>query len=496
VLLMTRTIKNTFAPVNRIPTDVFSLIPEYCDSDKDLIKLTHVCHSWREIFISRASLWTSLDCVGPQKTSVYLERSRTSPLKIRLRGWDHSLFHNAAFFLTLPHLGRLKTLTINGISRSTLGPIEYLGSRAPLLKKLEIHFHDLPIRLTATSLFDGNLSSLRKLRLSGVLTNLPWQNLSNLTVFSFCSVPSNTLSITHLLDFFEGASFLREIKLEDSLPDSSNAPVGRVVYLPHLRFLRIAAQPGHSILLNHLHIPTGTLMILGFRFGDEFSPTPDYFPTPINNLSNISHMTSINLFFGAEMGMRLKGPSGVLYAFGTRNGVGSIPRNLGDRTLRSLNRLPISTIERLSITGCSFLLRGKSEESGTYQTLLLMNNLRTLTLIDCRNLSFILALNPDHNTQNTMVCPELEELVLHPNVERNKYWIDGLVEMAGARASNGAKLSTIVIVCPREAILAEKMFALKSHVSHVEYRLDPELTRWDAIPGEVNEIDDFEDLAW
>ena len=62
VLSLIRSMKNTFAPVNRIPWGVLSIIPDYCDTDYELVAFTHVCRGWREEFISRSSLWTSLDC--------------------------------------------------------------------------------------------------------------------------------------------------------------------------------------------------------------------------------------------------------------------------------------------------------------------------------------------------------------------------------------------------------------------------------------------------
>jgi len=492
---MTWSIKNTFASVNQIPPEVLSLIPEYCYSDEELINLTHVCRNWREIFTSRASLWTFLDCKDPEKTSVYLERSRACPLEIRLGDQHCGPFPNDALLLIDPHLGRLKALTIDGTACHLPGLIEHFSSPAPLLEKLRIRVGGSRIRLTESTLFGGNLSSLRELRLSGILTNLPWQNLSNLIVFDFRGVPDNTLSVAQLLDFFEGAPLLREIKLKDSLLDSPNAHAKRVVYLPLLRFLTITAKPTLSILLDHLRIPTGALVVLEFQFGEEVSPVPDHLPTPPNNFGNISHITSGNFYFGSGTAIRLKGPSGDLYAFGTQDGVGSASSSLGDRTLQSFNKLCISTIERLSITGYRSIALCQSEKFSTHQTLLLMNNLRALTLIDCLNLTFICALNPDHNTQNTMVCPELEYLVLYVQAKWDVYCSDQLVEMAKARASSGAKLSTIMLVCPREVVPAEKVFALKSHVSHVEYRLDNESPKWDTIPGEVEETY-IEDSGW
>ena len=82
---MTRSIKNALAPINQIPSEVISLIPDYCEVEEELIALTHVCRSWRGIFISRASLWTFLDCADLDKTNAYIQRSRGSPWRFLSR---------------------------------------------------------------------------------------------------------------------------------------------------------------------------------------------------------------------------------------------------------------------------------------------------------------------------------------------------------------------------------------------------------------------------
>ena len=93
--------KNIFVPINTIPYEVLSTIPDYWvdgdpmdnntadygmaannTADRNLITLTHVCHNWRELFISRPSLWTNLDCTNVEKTRVYIERSKSCLLKV------------------------------------------------------------------------------------------------------------------------------------------------------------------------------------------------------------------------------------------------------------------------------------------------------------------------------------------------------------------------------------------------------------------------------
>lgn len=165
---------------------------------------------------------------------------------------------------------------------------------------------------------------------------------------------------------------------------------------------------------------------------------------------------------------------------------GSPPPVLDLRLLRSLNEFPISTTETFAITLHDGSADPKTEESGTYQTLLLMSNLRILTLIDCIDLTFVFVLNPDRNTPNVVVCPKLEELILYVQEGREESCIDGLLEMVKGRTSRGVELSTIVVVCRRELIPVEKAFGLRKYVEHVEYSLGDESPERDTVPGEVN----------
>jgi len=485
VLLITRSIKNTFAPINRVPPDVLSLIPGYRKRDKELIKLTHVCRSWREIFISRASLWTFLACNEPDKTSVYIQRSRKSPLKVRI---------GAENFERLPlvasHVDRLKALELYFYGRDVSRLIKNLSSTAPLLEKLALHVYDTNISksdstLIESTLFDGNLSSLRELCLSRIRTSLPWQNMSNLTSFEL-SWAHSEVSTTQLLDFFERAPLLRQIKLLYAVPHSSNTPAGRVMSLHHLKSLRIYDQVAHSILLNHLRIPTGASVMLEFEPNANSLSLPDYLPRSSDNLCNVSHITFINLDFDLGPAMRLHGPSGDLRLVGRSDWFVPI---LDSLALRDLHKFPISTTESLTISRYAIPAESNTEEAAVYQTLLTMNNLRTITLINCINLPFILALNPNHNASNAIPCPKLQELVLYIQ-RRDGLFVGGLLEMARARASMGVRLSTIAINCSWEPVSKEKAPDLKNYVANLDYRLGRFTPRWDAVPGDPDEADD------
>ena len=481
VLNMARSIKNTFAPINRTPPEVLSLIPDYCGKGEGPIKLTHVCRYWREILISRASLWTFLNCRNPYKTRVYIERSRGSPLEIFLT--THK-YHRNAFLLTVPHIDRLKALTLSGGSgHKLLKLIKHLGSSAPLLDKLEIIVQKSDVTIK-NALFGGNLSSLRELRLSRIHINLPWRDLSNLTTFDFRWVPG--ASVTQLLDCFEHAP-LREIWLIESLPDSSDAPAERVVSLPHLRMLEISAKVAHSILLNHLLVPTGAFVVLQSEFNDRSPPIPDHLPRSVDNLDNISHITSIGIYSDMGIGMWFNGPSGGLYVGGEWSGSNFIPAALDGRIFWPLNNFRISTTERLAISQGCYPEDPGAGESGAYQILLLVNNLRILRLTDCIILSFVLALNPVRNASSTVVCPELEELVLI-GYNQEEFFVHELLEMAKERAARGAKLSAISIISSQEFI-SRGVLDLEDYASRVEHRVDGVLPTWDAIPDVLRKSD-------
>ena len=172
---MVRAAKNSLAPINRIPSEVLSLILDHCEADNQLVTLTHVCRRWREIFISYPSLWTCLDCADFDKTRVYLERSKASPLEIRFEETCPPPRHDA-FQLTLLHTNRLKALSFSE-PLPDINLSEYLTSPTPLLEKLEISVRGGHSDAVVGTLSDGDFRTLRELCLRGVITNLPWKTL-------------------------------------------------------------------------------------------------------------------------------------------------------------------------------------------------------------------------------------------------------------------------------------------------------------------------------
>ena len=167
------------------------------------------------MFISRSSLWSNLTCVNADKTRVYFKRSGSSPINLQLcRGLGLSSLY--AFLQIIPQaICRLKSLSVSTVAGDLQETISYLSHPAPLLETLDINsgcYNEPPYYpVLASTIFNGDLSSLRRIHLECVCTELPWKNMANLTSFTLNT--SSVGNFRRLLDFFESAPHLRKIGL-------------------------------------------------------------------------------------------------------------------------------------------------------------------------------------------------------------------------------------------------------------------------------------------
>ena len=449
------------APINKIPPEILALVPDFLDH-KDAITLTHVCQTWREVFISRSSLWTTFDCEDGEETHVYLERSKSSPIHLFLYRCEDISPHDP-FFQIIPYAtGRLKSLSVEGTPENMQDITSHLSHPAPLLECLSIDagYDDLPhLRPAITStIFNGDLSSLRTLLLKYVRTELPWRNMVNLTSFTLSHTPPGAVSVGQLLDFFESAPHLRRIKLRRvQLRFATGVQNGRLVSLACLKSMDIDDNGPSSVLLDHLLVPVGAELDIE---GDLVSSLiGELLPRSLDSLKNFSNVTAVklNLLSQPYARMIFSGPNGrVSTTFKTFR---------DDRTdflFESLAQFDNLKTER-------FEIHYGEPPSGVllHRTLLSMADLGTVKLYKCTSPHiFIHALQSGESSSEVMVCPRLEELVLVLNVNK-VFHITGLVEMAAARASRGKKLRTIGIVDRGETDL--DVSELKEHVWNVEY---------------------------
>ena len=349
MLRLVRSLKNTFAPINRIPPEVLSLIPKYHTTrymDQSLITLTHVCHDWREIFISHSSLCTHLNFTNIERTRAYIQRSKSSLLNISIGNRGIKTYLDHTLPLVIPHVSRLRSLVVNVPSIPDV--LRHFRCHAPLLEQLDIENTSPDVQIL-NALFGGDPSHLRGLSLVGVATDLPWTNMANLTVFKLSCPRGHEVTVTQLLDFFESAPLLHTINITNSIPNSSDAPPKRIVSLRHLNSLSIGGVSVHPIL-THLHIPTGASLSVRTVFSSQSSPLLDYLLGPPPNFENLSHITMLNFCF-KEKHAQLVGPNGSLRLSSDWDDQVVPSSNMGHQTLHSLGPRILSTTRRLTISG-------------------------------------------------------------------------------------------------------------------------------------------------
>jgi hypothetical protein len=198
VLRLVRSIKNSLAPINRLPPEVPSPIPNYYDEDDEdnrdgavevLIALTHACRAWRETFISCPWLWTRFYPKNVDRAHTYIQCSQSSPFKIDF--WSDEEITNA-FPLTI-HMRALPDV------------VEHFRCHTPLLEKLDIRSRGT----LDSAFFNGDLSSLRQLHLHRIFTYFPWGKFTDLQVIDLDT--PRRYETTQLLDFLESAPLLHTV---------------------------------------------------------------------------------------------------------------------------------------------------------------------------------------------------------------------------------------------------------------------------------------------
>jgi len=412
------------------------------------------------------------------KTLVYLERSKSSPINLSLRSYSNPS-PSDLFFQTIPRIHeRLKYLYTWGMAESLQDILDHLSRPGPLLEDLSIECRgklkpDSTLTLTP-ALFSGDLSSLRILNLQDVNTKLPWRNMVNLTSLTLRDIWP--VSMSQLLDFFESAPHLRDVVLRFEIPTSSDQ-TGRLVSLADLEEMYIDGGPS-SDLLDHLLIPVGARLSAVVEF-------PSSHPTRfLNNLRNFPDFTTIKLTADPEPRIKFSGPKGKV----DLNPITSSDDDELGLVLEFLALLDTSGTERLKI---DFYHNTSGDQN--YQILLPMKTLRTLRLeYPPSSHDFIQVLDPRNSSSGVVVCPKLEELIIQPNGQLD---IGDVIGMAAARESKGAKLKSLWIFNLSEPEYAQSdVLKLKGHVSRVEVmewtRMTKRMTRMIKEGGDIGSLEE------
>jgi len=72
--------------IHRLPPEILATVASHLKDNASLVVATHACHLWRATLLASPRLWSHLDFENEERALVFLERSKSSPLRVDLTG--------------------------------------------------------------------------------------------------------------------------------------------------------------------------------------------------------------------------------------------------------------------------------------------------------------------------------------------------------------------------------------------------------------------------
>jgi hypothetical protein len=187
--------RNSLCPVSRLPpevlSEVFLVLAEQLQAqgrfevDFKWTTVAHVCRIWRNIALQHGRLWGKIDTTIPDRTSVFVDRSKGAPLAVR-QSFTGSLAELPTSF-TVPSF-RYRELHLRA-KEGQLGPnvLQVLNSpiHAPVLESLVLEVSDNYTEYTLPpTVFDYKAPALARLQLQNIRLEWPTSLFPSLTHLS------------------------------------------------------------------------------------------------------------------------------------------------------------------------------------------------------------------------------------------------------------------------------------------------------------------------
>ena len=234
--------KNSFVPVNRIPTDILSLIPTHLPTQKDCFHAASVCRHWRGVLLKHGALWSQLFLgKGEECVSTLLGRAKGSALDIVTDG----IVPVGIMKLVSPRAQQITYLEFTENYWQDIIVFSELNSgQLPLLHTLKItsdesfepdggYSFEIP---PSFRFFKGSIN-LRQFDLcSWRLSSMSHFVFPSLTAFKLFPTVTDDFSASCLFDFLKASPLLQTVELNIiSKIDLSNIPQGMVIVLPNVK---------------------------------------------------------------------------------------------------------------------------------------------------------------------------------------------------------------------------------------------------------------------
>ena len=257
-LFTIRYIKNTYAPINKLPPELLASIATSVDDPfegTDLQSLcAAVCSYWRNSLLAFPGIWSTINTENPSRTKLYLARSKKSPLHVK-----YGLMTPLGVFERhiIPEHDRLQSLSIplsigfpRAVSDSLVRPSKSLKTLDVWMTCTEFSVPTDTMR--AISRFAPNITVLKLHIVTTKLSSLEFPALTKLTLCIVASDHPNP-TVEDLVKFLEHSPLLETLDLR--LPN--HLVVSQSVGTFGLERLKSAVFGGHSSHENNYICITG-----------------------------------------------------------------------------------------------------------------------------------------------------------------------------------------------------------------------------------------------
>jgi len=277
--------RNALVPISQLPPETLSMIFSFlfppllvCDGKArylPLLRVTHVCHQWREIALNYSYLWNCINptMLSPAAIAEMLVRAKTAPLHFEARiTYRNDEKLDVCERELEAHISRIRHLGLSGRFQTVLGR---LVSPAPSLESLTL-LDISPRSFIPDSLFNGTFPKLTSLRLK--CCDISWKSplLKGLRTLQILRPSARSRpTLEDWLDALNEMPQLETLNLYSSSPvvpvDDPFVPKPRhTVTLPYLtRFKITSSAKSCALALAHLVLPALTSLHVSAESQDE-----------------------------------------------------------------------------------------------------------------------------------------------------------------------------------------------------------------------------------
>ena len=417
--------------INRLPPELLVAITTFITDQNTIFQLATVCRHWHETLTGTATLWTSIDCRSRSRTSILLQRSKSSPIDVTV---DRAHYVPEVVPIIASHTHRMRSIHITLSSREFKDLQSLLDGPAPILNEMWINrwghhpARSLPLCISS---FQGQFPALRILGLSG--HPFDFTRSTSMVTNGLTKLLLQNDQSHHLRDLLYYLKHCKNLEyLDIGLPNlQGTVPTSHIVSLPKLRELRL--DRFLPAFFHHLSFPPSTdlaiqSMALGAQDGTPYiseSRTIKSIKMKVMDFSCVVRLSGAHLAITEEVCISVFRSSSSRDSYSDR--------------LDSLQSFPIGTTTFFGfaqLSQPSFV--GTPQQQSCTQLLKKMPVLEQIALDISVAPLFIHALEP---VNGNLLCPKLRHLTLIQGNDHDEVDLRaGLLYFSNRRKEHGSPL--------------------------------------------------------